>query len=47
MAEEMGAKIQREVVENCILISTKKDTEKVARAKKTKNVKVLTPKFIE
>lgn len=43
----MGAKIQREVVDNCFLISAKKDTEKVAKAKKSKNVKVLNPKFIE
>lgn len=47
MAEDMGAKIQRDIIDNCYLISAKKDTDKVSRARKAKNVKILAPKYIE
>lgn len=46
MAEAMEAKIKNEVVDNCLLISTRNDTEKVAKAMQAINVRVLTPKFI-
>jgi NAD-dependent DNA ligase len=47
LAESMGAKLIKEVTDNCLLITTRKDTEKVSKARKCKNVKVLSPKYIE
>lgn len=42
----MGGKVKEEVCENCLLITNNLDTERVARAKKLKNVKILKPDFI-
>jgi hypothetical protein len=47
LAEEMGARVVKEVVDNCLLVSTRSDTEKVAKALKCKNVRIVTPNFIE
>lgn len=47
MAEDMGAKIVRDPVDNCLLVTNKGDTERVAKARKLKNVKIVSPNFIE
>jgi hypothetical protein len=47
MAVEMGAKVVPEVVDNCLLVSTRNDSEKVSKARKCKNVKIVTPNFVE
>jgi hypothetical protein len=43
----MGAKIVQEVTDHVLLIGARPDSEKVAKARKCRNVKVVTPNFIE
>lgn len=43
----MGAKIVKDVTDNCLLISSRSDTEKVSKGRKLKNVRIVTPNFIE
>ena len=43
----MGAKIMKEPCDYCIYITNRVDTEKVAKAKKLKHIKILKPSFIE
>lgn len=47
LAAEMGARVVAEVVDNCLLVSARSDSEKVAKARKCKNVKIVTPNFVE
>ena len=46
MCEDMGGKVNKEVSEHCLLITSKLDTERVSKAKKMKDVKILKPEFI-
>lgn len=43
----MGAKVAEEVCDNCLLVTMRNDSDKVARARKMKNVRIVTPNFIE
>ena len=43
----MGATMKENPCDNCLLITTKVNTEKVARARKLKNVKILRPNFVK
>lgn len=43
----MGAKIVDDVVDNCLLVTNRNDTEKVAKARKCKNVRIVTPNFLD
>ena len=46
LSERMGAKILREPQDYCIFIANRIDTQKVAKAKKLKHIKILKPNFI-
>ena len=47
MCQKMGANLVKEPCDNCLFITNRADTEKVAKAKKLKFVKILKPAFIE
>ena len=44
--ELMGAKICSEPCDYCLLITNKTNTERVAKAKKCRNVKIIKPMFV-
>jgi hypothetical protein len=43
----MGARVVKDPTDNCLLVTNKTDTEKVAKARKLKNVKIVSPNFID
>lgn len=43
----MGAKVVEDVCDNCLLVATRPDSDKVAKARKMKNVRIVTPNFVE
>ena len=42
----MGAKLKKEPEDYCLLITDRIDTERVAKARKLKGVKILRPEFV-